>query len=90
MTQGKRGMVLFDDDGICEVPAFGSDEVSDVTGAGDTVIATFTSALAAGFGYRDSAKLANCAAGLVVMKRGTAQVSAAEIRQALLRQPENL
>ena len=90
VTQGKRGMVLFDDDGICEVPAFGSDEVSDVTGAGDTVIATFTSALAAGFGYRDSARLANCAAGLVVMKRGTAQVSAAEIRQALLRQQENL
>ena len=86
VTQGKRGMVLFDDDGVCEIPAFGSDEVSDVTGAGDTVIATFTSALGAGFGFRDSAQLANCAAGLVVMKRGTAQVSATEIRQALLRQ----
>lgn len=88
VTQGKKGMVLFESQGHSEIPAFGSDEVSDVTGAGDTVIATFTTALAAGIGFRDAALLANCAAGLVVTKRGTAQVSAAEIRQALTEQGE--
>ena len=64
------------------MPIFGSDEVADVTGAGDTVIATMTLALAAGGSFSDAARLANYAAGLVVMKRGTATVSPDELREA--------
>ena len=56
------------------IPIFGSDEVTDVTGAGDTVIATFALALAAGASFYEAARLANYAGGLVVMKRGTATV----------------
>ena len=58
------------------IPIVGSDQVADVTGAGDTVIATFTLALAAGASFGEAARLANYAGGLVVMKRGTATVSA--------------
>lgn len=65
------------------IKVFGSDEVADVTGAGDTVIATFTLALAAGATAFEAAHLANIAGGLVVMKRGTATVSAEELRQAV-------
>ena len=65
----------------------GSDEVADVTGAGDTVIATFTLALAAGAGYREAAQLANYAGGIVVMKRGTATVSQKELLEALEKAP---
>ena len=52
----------------------GSDEVADVTGAGDTVIATFTLALAAGANYEEAARIANHAGGIVVMKYGTRPV----------------
>jgi bifunctional ADP-heptose synthase (sugar kinase/adenylyltransferase) len=65
------------------VPIFGSNEVADVTGAGDTVIATMTLALAAGASFYEAARLANYAGGLVVMKRGTATVSARELSQAI-------
>ena len=58
------------------IPIYGSDEIADVTGAGDTVMATLTLALAAGASMRRAARLANYAGGLVVMKRGTATVSA--------------
>ena len=54
--------------------AYGSDEVADVTGAGDTVIAVFALALLAGASFLDAARLSNYAAGLVVMKAGTATV----------------
>ena len=54
------------------IPIFGSDQIADVTGAGDTVIATMTLALAAGATFEEAAHLANYAGGLVVMKRGTA------------------
>jgi bifunctional ADP-heptose synthase (sugar kinase/adenylyltransferase) len=67
------------------IPIVGSDEVADVTGAGDTVIATFTLALAAGATFGEAARLANHAGGLVVMKRGTATVSAAELSAAVQR-----
>ena len=66
------------------VPIFGSDQIADVTGAGDTVIATMTLALAAGASFHEAAHLANYAGGLVVMKRGTATVSADELRNAVL------
>jgi bifunctional ADP-heptose synthase (sugar kinase/adenylyltransferase) len=66
------------------IPIFGSDQIADVTGAGDTVIATMTLALAAGATFEEAARLANYAGGLVVMKRGTATVSAEELRGAVL------
>ncbi len=84
VTRGSRGMTLLED-GVkpFDIPVFGSDQVADVTGAGDTVIAAFTLALAAGATFRLAASLANVAAGLVVMKRGTATVTADELRDAI-------
>jgi len=86
ITRGSRGMLLFDAaEGPMEIPVFGSDQVADVTGAGDTVIAAFTLALASGATPFDAALVANAAAGLVVMKRGTAVVTARELTDALRR-----
>ncbi len=85
VTRGSRGMALFEPDRpTTHVPIFGSDQIADVTGAGDTVIATITLALAVGATFEEAARLANYAGGLVVMKRGTATVTAAELRQAIL------
>ena len=86
ITRGSRGMALFES-GVptVHIPIFGSDQIADVTGAGDTVMATMTLALAAGASFEDAARLANYAGGLVVMKRGTATVSADELRQAIAR-----
>ena len=84
VTRGSRGMALFEPkQRTVHVPIFGSDEVADVTGAGDTVIATFTLALSAGASFYEATRLANYAGGLVVMKRGTATVSPAELRGAI-------
>ena len=84
ITRGSRGMALFQPkQPTMHVPIFGSDEVADVTGAGDTVIATFGLALAAGASFYEAARLANYAGGLVVMKRGTATVSARELSDAV-------
>jgi len=86
ITRGSRGMALFQPkQRTIHIPIFGSDEVADVTGAGDTVIATFGVALAAGASFYEAARLANYAGGLVVMKRGTATVSAAELGDAVTR-----
>jgi len=86
ITRGSRGMALFVSDApTVHIPIFGSDEIADVTGAGDTVVATVTLALAAGATFELAARLANYAGGLVVMKRGTATVSAAELRDAVNR-----
>jgi bifunctional ADP-heptose synthase (sugar kinase/adenylyltransferase) len=65
------------------IPIFGSDQAVDVTGAGDAVIAAFTLALAAGADFLQAAVIANYAGGIVVMKRGTATVSLAEITEAI-------
>jgi len=82
-TRGNRGMTLIEADREpVHIPVFGSDEVADVTGAGDTVLAVLTASLAAGATPLEAARLANIAAGLVVMKLGTATVSADELRQA--------
>ena len=84
VTRGSRGMALFQSgQATTHVPIFGSDEVTDVTGAGDTVLATFGLALAAGASFYEAALLANYAGGLVVMKRGTATVSARELGEAV-------
>lgn len=84
VTRGKDGMVAFEKDAEpVAIPVYGSDQVVDVTGAGDTVIATFTAALAAGADPIDAARLANFAGGIVVMKRGTATVSGKELLAAI-------
>ena len=84
ITRGSRGMALFEAGRpTVHIPIVGSDQIADVTGAGDTVIATMTLALSAGASFEDAARLANHAGGLVVMKRGTATVSAGELRYAI-------
>ncbi|HTS68973.1 MAG TPA: PfkB family carbohydrate kinase [Terriglobia bacterium] len=84
VTRGRDGMALFEARRPpCHLPIFGSDQAVDVTGAGDTVIAAFTLALAAGGSFLQAALLANCAGGIVVMKRGTATVSLGEITEAI-------
>lgn len=84
VTRGSRGMALFEGGRpTVHIPIVGSDQIADVTGAGDTVIATLTLALSAGATFEEGAHLANHAGGLVVMKRGTATVSASELRYAL-------
>jgi D-glycero-beta-D-manno-heptose-7-phosphate kinase len=84
ITRGRDGMVLFEPGRKPRtIPVFGSDQVTDVTGAGDTVIASFTLALAAGANFYEAAQIANCAGGLVVMKRGTATVSGRELEEAI-------
>lgn len=83
VTRGKLGMSLFENDRVTHLPIYGTDEVTDVTGAGDTVIATYSTALAAGGSFEQSARLANYAGGIVVMKRGTATVSSGELRTAV-------
>ena len=85
ITRGSRGMALFERSrDTVHIPIHGSDQISDVTGAGDTVIATMTLAMAAGARFEEAARLANYAGGIVVMKRGTATVSADELREAVL------
>ena len=84
ITRGRDGMVAFPGKHKpTNIPIYGSDQVTDVTGAGDTVIATFTAALAAGANTEEAAHLANYAGGIVVMKRGTATVSQQELLNAI-------
>jgi len=87
VTSGSRGMTLFEEGAEpVHIDAVGAREPVDVTGAGDTVIAAYTLALACDSSFSDSAKLANYAGGLVVMKRGTATVTADELIATLERQ----
>ena len=79
ITRGEHGMTLLGPDGEVELSAEAR-EVADVTGAGDTVIATMTLALAAGAPLAEAARLANRAAGIVVGKFGPASVTADELR----------
>ncbi len=84
ITRGKDGMALFERaKKTAHIPIHGSDEVADVTGAGDTVIATFTLALAAGASHYQAAQLANYAGGIVVMKHGTRPVTHHELVEAV-------
>lgn len=84
VTRGAEGMILYQAGSAPQMlRVFGAAEAVDVTGAGDTVIAVFTAALGVGADFLDAARLANCAGGLVVMKSGTATVSAAELAQAI-------
>jgi len=84
ITRGRDGMVAFEHQHKpVDVPIFGSDQVTDVTGAGDTVIAAFTAAFAAGATTEEAAQIANYAGGIVVMKRGTATASRQELLEAI-------
>ncbi|HJX27096.1 MAG TPA: PfkB family carbohydrate kinase [Thermoanaerobaculia bacterium] len=83
ITRGSRGMSLFEDGGSVHVPVHGTDQVADVTGAGDTVIGTFALALAAGATPLEAVLLANYAGGVVVMKMGTATLTPDELRRAV-------
>jgi D-beta-D-heptose 7-phosphate kinase/D-beta-D-heptose 1-phosphate adenosyltransferase len=83
VTRSEKGMLLLE---VGEEPLFLSTqarEVFDVTGAGDTVIATFAAAHASGTNFQSAAGLANLAAGLVVRKIGVASVTPSELRVAL-------
>ena len=83
VTRGEEGMSLFTDDGnVTHIPTVAR-EVYDVTGAGDTVIATLTLALATGASFREAAVMANHAAGVVVGKLGTATVSRDELLKTI-------
>ena len=83
ITRGERGMSLFESGKpVVHIPTFAR-EVYDVTGAGDTVMAALSLALAAGASMHEAAVLANYAAGVVVGKRGTATVSRVELARAL-------
>lgn len=84
VTRGRHGATLFEPgDRLSQIPVHGSDQAVDVTGAGDTVLAAFTLALACGASALEAAHIANIAGGLVVMKRGTATVSQRELLDAI-------
>jgi rfaE bifunctional protein kinase chain/domain len=90
ITRGSRGMSLFTAgaDRDVHLPVHGTDQVADVTGAGDTVIGTFALALAAGATPLEAALLANYAGGVVVMKMGTATLTPEELRRAVRSDPQ--
>ncbi|MGH9914808.1 MAG: bifunctional heptose 7-phosphate kinase/heptose 1-phosphate adenyltransferase [Pyrinomonadaceae bacterium] len=80
VTRGSKGMLLAEEGRpFLHIPAVGSSEPIDVTGAGDTVIAAYSLALAAGASFAEAAQLANHAGGIVVMKRGTSSVTLNEL-----------
>lgn len=84
VTRGNKGMTLFLKDGkVHHIPISGKDDVTDVTGAGDTVCAAVALSLASGAAFLDASRIANYAAGIVVMKRGTATVTVAELKRSI-------
>jgi D-glycero-beta-D-manno-heptose-7-phosphate kinase len=84
VTRGRHGAALFEPgDRLAQIPIRGSDQAVDVTGAGDTVLAAYTLALACGALPLEAAHIANIAGGLVVMKRGTATISRQELLDAI-------
>jgi D-glycero-beta-D-manno-heptose-7-phosphate kinase len=86
ITRGNTGMTLFLKDGTMHhIPISGKDDVTDVTGAGDTVCAVSALSLASGADFFTASRIANYAAGVVVMKRGTATINPEELKQAIER-----
>ncbi len=84
ITRGSRGMALFEKaKPPYLIPVQGPTDIVDVTGAGDTVISVFTLALASGASFREATNLANHAGGIVVMKKGTATLSPAELKASV-------
>lgn len=87
VTRGRDGMALFSPGAeVAHIGIHGAPQAVDVTGAGDTVLAAYTLALAAGAGALEAAHIANIAGGLVVMKRGTATVTQRELLEAIRRE----
>lgn len=87
VTRGRHGAALFESDNrLTHIPVHGGDQAVDVTGAGDTVLAAYTLALACEASPLEAAHIANIAGGLVVMKRGTATVSRQELLEAIRRE----
>lgn len=85
ITRGEKGMALFSADGDIDYFPTVARKVYDVTGAGDTVIASFVSAVAAGATLKEATEFANCAAGVVIGEIGTAVVSLPELTEELKR-----
>jgi D-beta-D-heptose 7-phosphate kinase/D-beta-D-heptose 1-phosphate adenosyltransferase len=83
VTQGAQGMTLIRREGALRIPARTPQEVFDVSGAGDTVVAVLALGLARGLGFEVSASLANLAAGVVVTKKGTAPILRSEMEREL-------
>lgn len=83
VTEGAAGLTLVSAQGALKLPARTPREVFDVSGAGDTVAATLTLGVAAGFDLGCAAALANLAAGVVVTKRGTAPILLSEMEREL-------
>ena len=89
LTRGPKGMALFaEGEPPCYIRA-AVREVADVSGAGDTVIAVLAACVAKGLDWKESARVANLAAGVAVGKMGTAPVSLAELNQALRENADN-
>jgi D-beta-D-heptose 7-phosphate kinase/D-beta-D-heptose 1-phosphate adenosyltransferase len=82
ITRGENGMSLFEGDSETHIPTVAK-EVFDVSGAGDTVIGVLALSLASGASFKEAAVLANCAAGVVVGKVGTATLGPAELAEAV-------
>jgi D-beta-D-heptose 7-phosphate kinase / D-beta-D-heptose 1-phosphate adenosyltransferase len=87
LTRGERGMMIVPREGEALSFAAAARRVVDVSGAGDTVVASFALAYVTDAGVHNAARLANAAAGVVVSKKGTSQVSAQELREVLLSRP---
>ncbi len=86
LTRGEEGMSLFEANGdVMHIPTM-AENVQDVSGAGDTVIATLTMALAGGMGIREACVLANCAGGVVVGSVGIVPIEPSQLMAAALRQ----
>lgn len=79
VTCGNQGMLMIANGETLRLAAVGSETPVDVTGAGDTVISAFALGIASGLGFADAARIANHAGGIVVMKKGTASVTASEL-----------
>lgn len=90
ITLGEEGMMLFESSGeISKIPT-AAKEVYDVSGAGDTVIATFALALAGKASMKEAAVISNLAAGIVVGKLGTATTDLKELRESLVEQTKGM
>lgn len=83
VTLGNKGMVLSADSQVTRIGAVGTEEIVDLTGAGDSVIATLAAGVAAGIDFATAARLANHAGGIVVMKEGAATASPDELRESI-------
>ena len=85
ITRGSKGMVLFEKGKPSHtIPIHGTTDIVDVTGAGDTVISVFTLGLICGATFKQASQLANYAGSVVVMKKGTAVLSAEELKDAIV------